>query len=179
MPRPVKIVDYDPRWPIIYEEERSSILEVAGSMILAIEHIGSTVVPGLSAKPIIDIMAGVEGSEDADECVRLLQAIGYDDVTSQPEAPDWYYCLGKGFHSVGYHLHLVRHGSEHWERHIVFRDHLRTNPETARDYERLKRHLASEHGSNRLTYTEAKTSFIESIVSRVKREHDQVLACSS
>ena len=111
MPRPVTIVDHDPQWPILYEEEKSSILEVADQKILAIEHIGSTAVPGLAAKPILDIMAGVEGEADADECVRLLRSIGYDDVTPEPETPDWYYCLGKGFYSVGYHLHLARHGS--------------------------------------------------------------------
>ena len=111
MPRTVTIVDYDPQWPILYEEEKSSILEVAGHKILAIEHIGSTAVPGLAAKPIVDIMAGVEGEAVADECVRLLHTIGYGDVTPEPETLDWYYCLGKGFHSVGYPLHLVRHGS--------------------------------------------------------------------
>jgi len=162
----VEIVDYDPQWPIQYEKERSNILDAIGHKALAIEHIGSTAVPGLGAKPIIDIIAGVEGSADADECARLLETIGYDDVTPQPETKDWYYCLGKGLHSVGYHLHLVRYGSEHWEKHIVFRDYLRTNPETAREYDNLKRRLASEHGSNRLAYTEAKTSFIESIISK-------------
>jgi GrpB-like predicted nucleotidyltransferase (UPF0157 family) len=162
----VTIVDYDPQWPILYEGERRSVLEVAAEKILDIEHIGSTAVPGLGAKPIIDILAGVECETIADECVRLLAAIGYDDVTPEPEETDWYYCLGKGFHSVGYHLHLVRSGSGHWERHILFRDYLRTHPETARDYENLKRSLASEHGPDRLAYTEAKTSFIESVVSR-------------
>ena len=166
MPRPVTIVDYDPQWPILYKEERRSVLEVAGEKVLEIEHIGSTAVPDLCSKPIVDIMAGVGGEADADECVRLLAAIGYDDVTSEPETQDWYYCLGKGFHSVGYHLHLVRHGSEFWERHILFRDYLRAHPETAREYDVLKRGLAMEYGSDRLGYTEAKTSFIDSVVSR-------------
>jgi GrpB-like predicted nucleotidyltransferase (UPF0157 family) len=166
MPRPVTIVDYDPQWPILYEEERRSVLEVAGEKILDIEHIGSTAVPDLCSKPIVDIMAGVGGEADADECVRLVATIGYDDVTPEPETQDWYYCLGKGFHSVGYHLHLVRHGSEFWERHILFRDYLRAHPEMAREYDVLKRGLALEYGSDRLGYTEAKTSFIESVVSR-------------
>jgi GrpB-like predicted nucleotidyltransferase (UPF0157 family) len=166
MPRPVTIVDYDPQWPILYEEEKRGVLEVAGEKILEIEHIGSTAVLGLGSKPIIDILAGVECEAEADECVRFLAAIGYDDVTPEPEETDWYYCLGKGFHSVGYHLHLVRSGSEFWERHILFRDYLRANPESAREYNILKRSLALEYGSDRLGYTEAKTSFIESIVSR-------------
>lgn len=170
MPRPVTIVDYDPQWPILYEEEKARVLDVAGDRILAIEHIGSTAVPDLCSKPIIDIMAGVEGEAVADECVRLLATISYDDVTPEPETPDWYYCLGKGFHSVGYHLHLVRSGSYDWERHILFRDYLRANPETAREYDVLKRSLASEYGSDRLGYTEAKTEFIEAVVSKALLE---------
>jgi len=168
VPKPVEIVDYDPRWPFLYEMEKSSILEAAGSKILAIEHIGSTAVPGLGAKPIIDIMAGVEHATDADECVRLLRPIGYDNVTPQPETPDWYYCLGKGPHSVGYHLHLVRFGSDHWDKHILFRYYLRTHPETAREYPHLKRRLTSEHGADRLAYTAAKTPFIESVISKAR-----------
>ena len=95
VPRPIVIVDYDPKWPILYEEEKRRILEAVGHKVLAVEHIGSTAVPGLGAKPIIDIMAGVEHVADVDECVLLLQDIGYDVVTPQPETPDWYYCLGK------------------------------------------------------------------------------------
>jgi hypothetical protein len=94
MSHPVVIVDYDPRWPVLFEEERCRVLGAIGYKVLALEHIGSTAVPGLGAKPIIDMMAGVRSSKDADECVRLLQPLGYDDVTPQPGNPEWFYCVG-------------------------------------------------------------------------------------
>lgn len=88
---------------------KKNILAIIGHKVLAIEHIGSTAVPGLGAKPIIDIMACVNSASDGEECVPLLRQIGYIDITPQKGTSDWYYCLGKGIHSVGYHLHLVRH----------------------------------------------------------------------
>ena len=87
MSRTVRIVDYDPRWPILYEEEKRRISEVIGHKVMAIEHIGSTAVPSLGGKPILDIMAGVCQSSDADVCVSLLQD-DYKDVTPEPENPE-------------------------------------------------------------------------------------------
>ena len=175
MPRPVVIVDYDPQWLALYEEERRRILKVVGHKILAIEHIGSTAVPGLGAKPIVDIMVGVRSSADADEYLPLLLDIGYDDVTPQLGNPEWYYCLGKVYRGEkvrleNFHLHLVKFGSEHWERHVLFRDFLQTHPEVAQRYDRLKRELAAKYGSDREGYTNAKTEFIESVVAQARRQ---------
>jgi len=174
LPRPVIIVSYDPRWPIFYEEEKRRILGAIGHKVLAIEHIGSTAVPGLGAKPIIDIMAGVHQFADAEECLPLLQPLGYDDVTNtQLENPEWYYCLGKGKGSQGehtYHLHLVKFMSEHWEKHLLSRDFLRTHLEVAQQYYELKKKLAAKHGTNREAYTEAKTSFIESVINQARQQ---------
>lgn len=170
MPRPVSIVDYDPSWPILYEEEKRRILEIAGHKVLRIEHIGSTAVPSLGAKPIVDMMAGVRQRSDADECLPLLERIGYLDVTPEPDNSEWYYCLGKGPHSPGYHLHLVKFMSGHWRRHILFRDFLRTHPEVAQQYYELKERLAIRYGTDRVGYTDAKTSFINSVISRAKEE---------
>jgi len=165
---PVIIVDYDPQWPILYEEERGRIIGIIGHKILAIEHIGSTAVPGLGAKPIVDIMACVRGSSDADDCVPILRNIGYDDVTPQEGKPDWYYCLGKGTRSMGYHLHLMRYMSDFAKKHILFRDYLRAHPDAAQQYFELKRGLVARYGPDRVAYTESKTSFIESIVARAR-----------
>jgi len=171
MSSPVRIVDHDPQWAILYEEEKLRILAVIGHKLMAIEHIGSTAVPGLGAKPIVDIMAAVLGSTDADECLPLLKPLGYEDVTPQPENPDWYYCLGKrnrGKHL--YHLHLVRFNGEHWKKHLLFRDFLRTHPEVAQRYHELKKKLATKYQSDRERYTEAKTSFIESVVTQAQKD---------
>jgi len=114
-------------------------------------------------------MAGVEGTSEADECVSLLSGVGYGDVTPQPDNPDWYYCLGKRLDGAYCHLHLVRQGSRFMEGHVLFRDHLRDNPEVAREYQELKRDLAERHRNDRLGYNEAKTAFIESVLERARK----------
>ncbi len=168
MPSPVVIVPYDPEWPRIYEGERKLILGKVGGIIRSIEHVGSTSVPGLWAKPIIDIIAGVDGPEDAERCKKLLLNIGYDDV-SPGDNPDWYFCLGKGPHSPGFHLHLVRERSTHHLKHILFRDWLRTHPADADAYRDLKISLSEKHRNDRIAYTESKTAFIDGIVKKAKR----------
>ncbi|MBS7638226.1 GrpB family protein [Candidatus Bathyarchaeota archaeon] len=167
----VVLVDYDPLWPLLYEEERAQILDAVGEIVLAVEHIGSTAIPGMVAKPIIDLMAGVKGLREAEMCITPLRGLGYLDVTPLPGGPEiyeWYYCLGKGVHSVGYHLHLVRYGGRHWEDHIIFREYLRSHPEVAEDYGRLKRRLATLYGLDRRSYTEGKTCFIEEVISKAR-----------
>jgi len=173
--RPVIMVDYDPAWPILYEAEKQRILKAIGNKVLAIEHIGSTAVPNLWSKPIIDMMAGVLCSTDAEDCVRLLQSLDYLDVTPQPGELDWHYCLGKKYAGEAaslqnYHLHLVRFMSDHWKKHLLFRDFLRNHPEVAQEYRELKRQLAAEYGSDRVGYTAAKTRFIESVITRARAD---------
>jgi GrpB-like predicted nucleotidyltransferase (UPF0157 family) len=158
---PVIIVDYDPRWPAIFMAESELLLSTIGSSIIQIDHIGSTAVPGLGAKPIIDILASMESQEVADASLPALGGIGYTDVTPEPEEPDWFYCLGKPPHSVGYHLHLVKHGSAHWRKHLVFRDILRQDQHVACEYLELKKNLASKYRNNRMAYTDSKAEFIE------------------
>lgn len=160
---PVVIVGYDPHWPILYEKEMKLIRGVLGRRISAIEHIGSTAVPNLGGKNIIDIMIGIGGADEANGCLPLLESIGYRDVTPQNNK-DWFYCLGKGQHGVGYHLHLVKFDSECWKKHVIFRDFLRKNPQVAQEYYDLKKELAARYGADRLGYTEAKSTFIESVL---------------
>jgi len=167
LPGPVLVVDYDPSWPSLYEAERKRILEAVGDKILSIEHVGSTAVPGLGAKPIIDVIAGVGSKGVADECVGLLKPVGYTDVTPE-DGPEWFYCLGRGPHSVGYHLHLVLEGSPFQRKHVTFRDYLRGHPETAAEYHELKRRLSIKYRENRIAYTESKTEFIETVLERAR-----------
>ncbi len=171
MRRPVKIVDYDYQWPSLYEQERRRILEVIGHIVARVEHIGSTAVPNLGAKPIIDIMVAVNHLSDADKCIGPLKSIGYDYVPefeeSMPERR--YFNKGKRPKEQHYHLHMVELAGDFWKRHILFRDHLQTHPDTAKQYYELKKRLALEYGSDREGYTEAKTYFIESIVSKARK----------
>lgn len=169
--RPVQIVAYDPRWPRLYEEERDLVFNRVETLVVALEHIGSSAVPGLGGKPIIDLMAGVRCPSDADECLLRLRD-DYPDVTPEPENPDWYYCLGKPCQSApaySVHLHLVRFASDHWARHLLFRDYLRTHPATAHHYFALKTALAAKFGADRVGYTDAKTPFIAAIVDQARQ----------
>ena len=111
-------------------------------------------------------MVGLGKIDEANECLPPLEKIGYCEVTPEVDKADWYYCLGKGDQNQEYHLHLVTSESEHWKRHIIFRDFLRKNPQFAQQYCNLKKELAAKYGSDRLSYTEAKSAFIESVIAK-------------
>jgi GrpB-like predicted nucleotidyltransferase (UPF0157 family) len=170
--RRVEIVEYDPKWAALYTEERARILAAIGHLNLSIEHIGSTAVVGLGAKPIIDIMVGIDRLSDAQWCVEPLSRLGYryqpEHEVTMPERR--YFGKGEPPKEQHYHLHMVEKGGEFWRRHLAFRDYLRTHPETSRQYCELKKKLASQYGSDRESYTEAKTAFIESVVAKALRK---------
>lgn len=160
---PVRIVPYDPRWPRLFEEERARIESAIGEWMVEVEHIGSTAVPGLAAKPVIDIMVGVRGfEEDAPACVEALEGIGYE-CRREAGVPGRIFFRKFAEDVRTYHLHLVPAGGSFWREHLLFRDYLRSHPGAAREYERLKRDLAARFGHDRDAYTEAKTEFIRRI----------------
>ncbi|MCW4049583.1 MAG: GrpB family protein [Candidatus Bathyarchaeota archaeon] len=169
MPGRITVVEYDPEWPMYYEKEKKLILEAISEYVITIDHIGSTSIPGLGAKPIIDILAGMDSQETADSCLEPLSRIGYDDVTPEPQEDDWYYCLGKGPHSPGVHLHFVKDGCDHWRKHILVRDYLRTHPEICREYYEMKLALVSRYADQREIYTESKSGFINRVVEKALR----------
>jgi GrpB-like predicted nucleotidyltransferase (UPF0157 family) len=169
VPARVVIVEYDPRWPALYEAERDRILATVGDFVIAIEHIGSTAVPGLGAKPIIDIMPAVRSLADAEKCVEPLAGIGYEYVPEYNELiPERRYFHKGPDDARTVHLHMVEQTSEFWQRHVLFRDWLRTHPEDAQEYYRLKKELAARFGRDREGFTDAKGPFIESIVARAR-----------
>ena len=161
------IVDYDPRWPVLYDHERDHLQHVLGPLALAIEHIGSTAVPGLAAKAIIDIMVGMRNLEDVDAFKTALEGFGY---TYHFTGEDWSH-----FSKVvlpkfeAYNLHIHPLGSARWERQLLFRDFLRAHADVADAYAALKRELASRKLPLR-TYAEAKTAFVEDVLARARRD---------
>ena len=171
MEHPVIIVDYDSKWPSLFEEEKAKILSVIGHIIVAVEHVGSTAVPGLGAKPIIDIMVAIRQLADARECIGPLRSIGYEYVPEyEAEMPERRYFHKGPLGGRTCHLHMVELTSGFWERHLLFRDYLRTHPDVSQQYCQLKKELAARHSSDRGAYTEAKTSFIRSIENRALAE---------
>ena len=137
----------------------------------SVEHIGSTAVPGLAAKPIIDIMPGLETFDDGFACVSPLEVLGYE-YRGENGIPGRHYFDHfdkSGAQASGIqHVHMLVVGSESWTRHVLFRDYLRTNSDEARRYARLKRSLAERYTQDREAYTEGKTAFIERALARAK-----------
>jgi GrpB-like predicted nucleotidyltransferase (UPF0157 family) len=157
---PIVIADYDPAWATMYEAERERICAELGKWVLGIEHVGSTSVPGLAAKPVIDIMPGVSSLADADRCTDGMRRLGYEYVPEfEHHLPGRRY-FRKGHPERKWHVHLVEAGGEFWLRHLAFRDYLRAHPDSAADYAALKRKLAAQYPHDALAYTEAKSDFI-------------------
>ena len=174
MGKTIRVVDYNSQWPRLYEEERRRILEVLGHIIVGIEHTGSTAVPNLGAKPIIDIMVAVPNPSDAKKRIKPLESIGYEYVpkreASIPERR--YFHKGRPPKEQHYHLHMVELTSDFWKRHLLFRDYLRTHSKVAQEYYELKKTLAIKCSSDRDAYTTAKTAFIESVITKAKVEKE-------
>lgn len=169
MHSPVRIIDYDSQWPIQYEEEKDRIFRAIGHIVVAIEHIGSTAVPRLGAKPIIDIMIAVHQLTDAEKCIEPLKSISYEYVPKFEDSfPERRFFWKGPPKDRKYHIHMVELKSDFWKRHLLFRDYLRTHPEVAQKYHHLKKELAAKHGSDRDAYTDAKTSFIKSVEDKAR-----------
>lgn len=159
---PIMIADYDPRWPEQFELLRLRIAPALAPLAAAIEHVGSTAIPGLAAKPIIDMDVLLHSAADLPEAITRLAILGYQHrgdlgvpgrEAFQPPSKD-----------VPHHLYVCPPESHEYIRHITFREHLRANPQDARSYERLKRALAQEYRHDRETYNQAKTEFVEAIL---------------
>ena len=169
MPTPsIVIADYDPRWPAMFEEERARILEAVGEWIVDIQHVGSTSVPGLAAKPIVDIMPGIRSLADTPQIIEPLARIAYEYVAEyEDQLPERrYFRKPPGPERQwrrDFHLHMVETTSPFWRRHLAFRDYLRSHPEACDEYAALKRRLAAVYTADREGYTEAKTEFITRI----------------
>ena len=164
----VVIVEYDPRWPAAYRSEAALISQALAYSYVEMHHVGSTAVPGLSAKPTIDILVAVAQFARVQEYVRRLAPIGYQHVSHEEDAVRLFFRKGVA-HS--HHLHIVEYDGWEYRRHLLFRDHLRTHPETAQEYERLKQRLADQFSEARATYTASKANFVRSVIAAAAREH--------
>jgi GrpB-like predicted nucleotidyltransferase (UPF0157 family) len=164
IPLQIVIESYHPDWQKKFSRETFLLRLLIGRYITAIEHIGSTAVPGLAAKPIIDILIGVKSLTDTKRFVPRLKLLGYVYVPEyEVEFPERRYLYKQINGEDTCHLHMVEPQSEFFRRHIAFRDYLRTHPEAVAEYASLKFRLASEFGADRAGYTDAKTEFIQSI----------------
>ncbi|WP_134727819.1 GrpB family protein [Amycolatopsis nivea] len=168
MDAPVEIVDYDPRWPQVFASLRDRITAAVGGLAQRVEHVGSTAVPGLAAKPIIDLAVVIATRNDLPAVVASFLTIGYrhrgdlgipgrEAFTRPPDSPP-------------HHLYVCAADNENLARVLAFRDFLRTHPSTAQAYATLKRSLAHRFLTDRAAYTSAKTAFIDDVVAKALSE---------
>jgi GrpB-like predicted nucleotidyltransferase (UPF0157 family) len=163
----VEVVDYDPRWPALFDQEAKRLRATLDpSLIVGLEHFGSTSVPDLSAKPIIDILIAVRSLAAAQACfVEPLLNLDYIYWAENPKQDRMFFV--KGMPPFGprrsHHVHVTEMDGQMWQR-LAFRDYLRADPEEARAYAQLKRRLAAEHKTDRDAYTDAKAAYIESVM---------------
>lgn len=159
---PVEIVPFDHEWPARFARERD-VLTAALAVWLAapIEHMGSTAVPGLPAKPVIDILVPVGSLETSRGALPVAARLGYCYAPYETHLRHWF--CKPSFTLRTHHLHLVPIGSPQWHRPLAFRDYLRAHADAAAEYAELKRELAARHRLDREAYTQAKRPFIDRI----------------
>lgn len=170
--QPIVVVDYDPEWARIYEEERHHIVELIGDCLEEIQHVGSTSIPGLAAKPIIDILAIVPNTRVVERCVKPLEILDYA-YFGENGIPDRYYFRKPSdirFHQHTHHIHMMERGHEQVHKMLMFRDYSRRHPEAVQGYQDLKKELAIKYSGDRAAYTDAKEPFVQSILRLAEKE---------
>jgi GrpB-like predicted nucleotidyltransferase (UPF0157 family) len=170
----ITIVPYDPAWPAMFYAEAASIRRVLGELVLRVEHVGSTAVPGLAAKPVIDLQISVSSLEPMGVYVQSLASIGYSHIPLGEFDSVYPFFQKPAEWPTTHHIHLCVCGSEQERNHLAFRDYLRTHPAVAAEYLTLKRQLAAVHHgttlASRESYSLAKTGFITSVLERALSE---------
>jgi GrpB-like predicted nucleotidyltransferase (UPF0157 family) len=159
---PVRLAEYDPAWPALFDREAARIRQVLGGRVELLEHIGSTSVPGLAAKPIVDILLVVTNPADEDGWVPPLEQAGYRLVIAEPDRRHWAF---KG-PDTDINLHVRAGDSPETARNLRFRDQLRASPADRSRYEAVKRELAARHWTWIQQYADAKSDVVEDILRR-------------
>lgn len=170
---PIKIVEYELNWPAEFTREKERLEPVlAPWLVLPIEHIGSTAVPGLPAKPIIDMLAVVTDRDAFGDAMGLVHDLGWVHAPELNDETDrkWSLCFPTIAHRT-HHLHVVEHDSHGWPRWLAFRDHLRANPEIAAEYALIKARLAGQDDQDRTKYRSGKAPFIDGVLRRLEQSH--------
>jgi GrpB-like predicted nucleotidyltransferase (UPF0157 family) len=162
----INLVPYDPAWPLLFERLAMQIRRALGERVLLLEHVGSTSVPGLSAKPFIDMVLGVADSSDEASYVEPLEAIGY---TLRIREPDWYQHRLLHPRDVPGKLHVFSVGCEEITQMLLFRDWLRTHVDDRLLYEETKRELAARVWKYTQNYADAKSAVVQEILARARR----------
>jgi GrpB-like predicted nucleotidyltransferase (UPF0157 family) len=174
----VAIVPYDPRWPAMFEQEKAHLLAcLPNDLLRRIEHFGSTAIPGLAAKPVVDLLVEVSDLEDAKRRIApVLESQGYDYFwrpTRGDDEPPWYAWFIKRDPATRHrthHIHMVEGDFPHLDS-LLFRDFLIAHPDVAKHYEAVKLGLAAAYPNDRVAYTNGKTEFVAAVTARAKEHY--------
>jgi GrpB-like predicted nucleotidyltransferase (UPF0157 family) len=161
----VRIVEYDAAWPARAAQELERIGRALGPVAERLEHVGSTAVPGLAAKPILDLQLSVAAIEPRGRYVEPLERLGYLFVPA-PESPDYHFFAKPPERPQAYHLHVAEVGSAHEFRHLAVRDYLGAHDDEAARYAALKRQVVARHPQDRLAYIAGKEEFVADLEGR-------------
>jgi GrpB-like predicted nucleotidyltransferase (UPF0157 family) len=165
----VRLVSSSEKWRLIFEEEKRILEERLGDSAADVEHIGSTAIPGILAKPIIDIDLGVRKPEDFQKLMKLLADLGYEWREDSSERNHLLFAKGPEENRTHY-LHAVEYGGTVWRHDLLFRDYLRKHPGRAAQYAKLKEMLAGTYRDDRGSYTSGKRDFILETLSLAEKE---------
>ena len=168
----IRIVEYDPGWVAQAQEELARIREALAADAVRLEHVGSTAVPGLAAKPIIDLQMSVAAIEPRGRYVPPLERLGYLFVPD-PESPDFHFFAKPPERPRSHHVHVCEVGSEHEFRHLALRDYLRGNADEATRYAALKLEVARRFQQDRLGYIDAKEAYVGDLEARAVKWADE------
>lgn len=162
----VEVAESDSRWRLVFDALAAELLSALADLDVVVEHVGSTSVPGLAAKPIIDVAVGIRGEIAIERIIQILDPLGYIYRRDEGASGGQLFVVdeeGQPGHRIAY-IHVVTTEDPQWARYLRFRDLLRGNPDARIEYEQLKRRLAAEFPDDRVGYTTAKESFIKNLL---------------
>lgn len=165
----VKLSKYNPKWKTLFEEESALIFSAAEDFIVDIQHIGSTAIPDIVAKPIIDILAAINSLSNIAKIIDPLKTVGFI-YRGEQGIPDRHLFVKGGEDYRTHHLHVVEKEHSEWAKHIIFRNYLRKHPQEAQEYSKLKQDLLKKYELDREKYTESKSNFVERILKKAKQD---------
>ena len=168
MTRTLHLVDWDPAWPARFAAEAARIAGALGARALAVEHVGSTAVPGLAGKPVLDVAVAVASLADADACIAPLEALGYAHRGPHGDDPRRRYYVRDDAGRRAAQLHLYALPAAAWDEKLAFRDALRADPRLAAAYAAEKRRVADVVGWDKGAYSVAKGPFVEAVLARLR-----------
>jgi GrpB-like predicted nucleotidyltransferase (UPF0157 family) len=164
----VRISSYKPAWKKLYKKEEKLLRSVIGEYILDIQHVGSTSIPGAKAKPIIDIVIGLEKLKDGEKCIKPLKKLGYEYYRDTAARGRYFFAKGSEKNRTHY-IHMGKLNGRFWKNHILFRDYLRKHKKAVKEYNELKEDLSKKYKDDRDAYTSHKDAFIKGIIKKAEK----------